>query len=77
MAKQYFSKDSLKFLAEPRGHNSRAWFEEHKNDYEKTIRGPALAVIGDMAGYPPVLSPYFTPIPVASLRLLAKLQIKC
>ena len=59
MAASYFSSDTFKFLADLAANNERAWFEEHRQDYEDFVRGPALAFIGDMSEDLAAISPHF------------------
>ena len=40
-----FSNKAIEFLADLRANNDREWFQEHKDDYERWVRGPALDFI--------------------------------
>lgn len=44
----YFSEKSFKFLRGIARHNERAWFLEHKSDYEAHVRGPFLRLLQDL-----------------------------
>lgn len=44
----YFSDASFKFLRALAGHNNKAWFNEHKPQYEDHVRQPFLRLIGDL-----------------------------
>ena len=59
MANRYFTQDTIQFLNELSGNNNREWFEAHKQDYEKTVRTPALAFIADIADELAMISPHF------------------
>ncbi len=49
----YLTKDGVRFLAELRAHNEKAWFEKNKARYEAGVRAPALRLVADLA---PVLA---------------------
>jgi uncharacterized protein (TIGR02453 family) len=40
-----FTKKTLTFLRSLKRHNDRAWFHEHRAEYEQHVRGPMIAVI--------------------------------
>lgn len=44
-----FSKQTLDFLFENRLHDSRAWFEEHKEEYRQLVIEPLRALVGALA----------------------------
>lgn len=44
----YFSDASFKFLRALARHNDKAWFNEHKPQYEDHVRQPFLRLIGDL-----------------------------
>jgi uncharacterized protein (TIGR02453 family) len=48
MSKVYFTPATFRFLRALDRHNSREWFAEHKDDYERHVREPFLALITDM-----------------------------
>lgn len=43
----YFDDDTFAFLRELRGHNDRAWFNANKPRYERSVKEPVLAFVGD------------------------------
>ncbi|TDB27848.1 DUF2461 domain-containing protein [Stenotrophomonas sp. ATCM1_4] len=45
---QYFSDASYKFLRGLARHNDKAWFAEHKQQYEEYVRQPFLRLITDL-----------------------------
>lgn len=59
MVNRYFTAATLSYLRKLAKHNQRDWFEQHKADYEETVRTPALAFITDIAADLAVLSPHF------------------
>ena len=63
MANRYFTQDTMRFLSDLSANNDRQWFEEHKQDYEKTVRTPALAFITDIVDELAMISPHFLAIP--------------
>ena len=44
---QYFSDASFKFLRNLDRHNNKAWFAEHKHEYEEHVRQPFLRLIAE------------------------------
>ena len=44
-----FSKDALKFLKDLKANNNRAWFNDHKNTYERDVKAPAKHFCEEMA----------------------------
>ena len=48
MSKVYFTPATFRFLRALDRHNSREWFAAHKDDYERHVREPFLALITDM-----------------------------
>ena len=63
MASRYFTKNSFTFLRKLAKNNTRDWFLEHKDEYEETIRSPALEFIADMTDDLAMLSPHFLAVP--------------
>lgn len=59
MSTTYFSDRTWAFLRGLRRHNTRDWFEVHRDDYETHVRGPALQLIEDMAEPLAGISPQF------------------
>jgi uncharacterized protein (TIGR02453 family) len=60
---RYFTKQTFTFLSSLADNNTRAWFEEHKRDYENFVRSPALDFIADMAEALPAISRHFRALP--------------
>jgi uncharacterized protein (TIGR02453 family) len=48
MPASYFTPATFRFLRALDRHNERAWFHEHKNDYERHVREPFLQLITDL-----------------------------
>jgi uncharacterized protein (TIGR02453 family) len=48
MPASYFTPATFRFLRALDLHNERAWFHEHKNDYERHVREPFLQLITDL-----------------------------
>jgi|SRR5215469_2702821 len=44
----YFSSDAIRFLRGLKKNNDRAWFGERKDIYERGIKAPMLALIGEI-----------------------------
>lgn len=44
----YFDERAFRFLRSLARHNERAWFHDHKADYDAHVRGPFLRLIGDL-----------------------------
>jgi len=63
MPDRYFTKQTFTFLSALSANNNREWFEEHKPDYEKLVREPALDFISDMGNELPAFSSHFRAIP--------------
>jgi uncharacterized protein (TIGR02453 family) len=63
MANRYFTPETFAFLTALANNNNRDWFEAHRQEYEATVRTPALAFIGDMAAELALISPHFLALP--------------
>ncbi|MFV2055660.1 MAG: DUF2461 domain-containing protein [Thiohalomonadales bacterium] len=59
MAERYFTPASFDFLSTLTKNNNRAWFTDHKQQYEDAIRSPALKFIGDFSDELVMISPHF------------------
>lgn len=59
MSGRYFSKQTFTFLAALAQNNERAWFEQHRQEYEDLVRSPALDFISDMSDEMPAISRHF------------------
>ena len=59
MPQAYFTAASFRFLRSLDRNNSRDWFHEHKDDYERHVREPYLQLITDLQ--PPLakISPHY------------------
>jgi uncharacterized protein (TIGR02453 family) len=55
-----FSPGTLRFLRELGRHNNRAWFQEHKAEYESEIQRPALKFIAAIGPRLAKISPHLT-----------------
>ncbi len=55
----YFSPKSFAFLRGLARHNERAWFQEHKADYEAHVRGPFLRLVADLQPALADISPHY------------------
>jgi len=44
-----FSPESLTFFEQLSHHNTKAWFEEHRDDYEEFLLAPLKALVSDLA----------------------------
>ena len=63
MENRYFTRDTFDFLTALAANNRREWFDEHKPDYEATVRTPALNFISDIATDLALISPHFLALP--------------
>lgn len=59
----YFSKESLKFIADLKKHNDREWFKANKDRYEEEVRQPFLDFISDAGPQLKKISPYIVADP--------------
>jgi len=62
MNRPYFSPRTFQFLSLLEKNNNRAWFNDHKSDYETCVRTPALELIDAMRPQIVQLSPSFTAV---------------
>ncbi len=62
-ANRYFTQASFDFLTKLDKNNNRPWFERHKQDYEDTVRTPALNFIAAMSDDLAAISPHFLAAP--------------
>ena len=63
MAQRFFSQASFDFLTHLDANNNRAWFEQHKQEYEDCVREPALDFIAHMSEEMPAISKHFLAVP--------------
>ncbi len=54
-----FSEETFAFLRVLSENNSRDWFAEHKEEYEKQVREPAFSFIESVASQLQAISPHF------------------
>jgi uncharacterized protein (TIGR02453 family) len=45
-----FGPDTLAFLTELHDHNEKAWFDANRDRYERWVRGPMQALVGELEG---------------------------
>ena len=62
-----FTKDTLKFLRALKRNNDREWFRSRKDDYERHVRAPMIAVIEQLARDFQRFAPELVASPKASL----------
>jgi uncharacterized protein (TIGR02453 family) len=62
-----FTKDTLKFLRALKRNNDRAWFNNRKEEYERHVRAPMIAVIEQLARDFQRVAPQIVASPKASL----------
>lgn len=56
---QGFRPDTFSFLAGLTHHNDKVWFEAHRDDYQRQVVEPALALITDLDPVVRALSPHY------------------
>lgn len=66
VARNYFTRESFRFLRELAGNNNREWFKANKVRYEEEVRGPALQFVVDFSSHLKVVSPHFRADPRTS-----------
>jgi len=59
MPQTYFTTASFRFLSSLDRNNSRDWFHEHKDDYERHVREPYLHLITDLQQPLAKISPHY------------------
>ena len=52
-----FTQETLTFLRQLARHNDRDWFREHRDDYERHVRGPMIALVEQLATDLPAIAP--------------------
>ncbi|HEY3380901.1 MAG TPA: DUF2461 domain-containing protein [Vicinamibacterales bacterium] len=62
-----FTPRTLSFLRSLKRHNDRAWFAEHRDAYERDVRGPMTALVEQLAIDLPRYSPELAASPRSSL----------
>jgi uncharacterized protein (TIGR02453 family) len=58
-----FGPELFRFLKELKANNDRTWFGENRDRYERVLREPALAFVGDFAPHLHDISPHFVADP--------------
>lgn len=64
---QFFTKKTLAFLRALKRNNDREWFRARKPDYEQHVRGPMVALLGQLARDLPAFAPDLVSEPRVSL----------
>jgi uncharacterized protein (TIGR02453 family) len=59
MNRTYFTEDTFRFLRQLKRNNDREWFHAHKEQYEKHLREPFLALIADLQRPIADISPHY------------------
>jgi uncharacterized protein (TIGR02453 family) len=71
---RYFDDDALAFLGDLKRHNDRAWFNEHRDRYERSLRQPFLDFISDVGPELRSISPNLVADPRPSGGSLFRIQ---
>ncbi len=53
----HFTPAFFRFLGALAKHNTREWFQDHKGEYERDVKGPFLAFLGDLRPWMAKVSP--------------------
>ncbi|MFH1490364.1 MAG: DUF2461 domain-containing protein [Pseudomonadota bacterium] len=64
-----FPKEMVRFFDLLEKNNNRAWFEEHKRDYEEDVKYPAMAFVMAMGGRLKKIAPRVNAIPQVNQSL--------
>lgn len=64
-----FSEQTLAFLFENRMHDSRAWYQEHKNQYQQYVAQPCKALIQQVQPYLAQIDPQISCTPRCMSRI--------
>lgn len=64
-----FSEKSLAFLFENRMHDSRAWYQEHKTQYQQYVAQPCKALIQQVQPYLAQIDPQISCTPRCMSRI--------
>lgn len=62
-----FTQKTLTFLRQLARHNDRDWFREHRDDYERHVRGPMSALVEQLATDLPAIAPDLLASPKTSI----------
>jgi uncharacterized protein (TIGR02453 family) len=68
-ARRYFTPQTFRFLTDLKENNSRAWFHENKDRYEKHVKAPAFRFIEDVDPLLTKISPHFMATPRSLFRI--------
>jgi uncharacterized protein (TIGR02453 family) len=60
---QGFSPEALNFLRDIKFYNSKAWYEEHKQDYRQLLLIPFQNLVSDLSGFMLNIDPQFITTP--------------
>jgi uncharacterized protein (TIGR02453 family) len=66
-----FSKETLDFLFQVHERNSKAWFEEHREDYERHLLHPMRALAAELSGVITTIDPLLETDP---LRVVSRIH---
>jgi len=58
-----FSPESLTFFESLAAHNNKAWFEEHRDDFEQLLMEPLKNLVSDLSGAMLTIDPELVTIP--------------
>jgi len=61
-----FTRKTLTFLMELKANNDKAWFQEHKTDYEEFVLGPLRDLVVDLGDFMLDIDPRFEITPVVN-----------
>ena len=62
-----FTQKTLTFLRQLACHNDREWFREHRDDYERHVRGPMIGLVEQLATDLPAIAPDLVASPKTSI----------
>jgi uncharacterized protein (TIGR02453 family) len=62
-ATAHFDPELFQFLKELKKNNNREWFNQNKSRYERDVRDPMLAFVGDFSKHLVKISPHMLAIP--------------
>lgn len=58
-----FTPESLGFFESLAAHNNKAWFEDHRDDFEHCLMGPLKSLVSDLSGAMLAIDPELVVIP--------------
>jgi uncharacterized protein (TIGR02453 family) len=59
----HFDPSIMTFLKQLKENNDKAWFNDHKQEYEDKVRTPALGFIKEMDSWIRLISPHYEAVP--------------